>query len=166
MMINEDTIKSKPDEGTIITEEEFDIVAVGQRGKGNLKTHIFNILLLILVAGASFGMGKYLDLKGNQVPVVIRNEAVIGNSELEVNTDLVNGPEKIFDKNFTGAQVKGASTQNSSGIVVGSKNSNKYHYPWCSGAKRISDENKITFASINEARSAGYLPAANCKGLK
>lgn len=52
------------------------------------------------------------------------------------------------------------------GQVVASKTSTKYHFPWCSGAKTISDANKITFTSTEEARAKGYLPAANCKGLE
>lgn len=48
---------------------------------------------------------------------------------------------------------------------VASKNSNKYHLPWCSGAARIAEENKIWFASKEEAAAAGYTPAANCKGI-
>ena len=40
------------------------------------------------------------------------------------------------------------------------------YYPWCAGAKQISEKNKITFASTEEARAKGYTPAANCKGLK
>lgn len=48
---------------------------------------------------------------------------------------------------------------------VASKNSDVYHFPWCSGAKRISDANRITFTSKKEAEQAGYRPAANCKGL-
>jgi len=52
------------------------------------------------------------------------------------------------------------------GEVVASKTGTKYHYPWCSGAKTIAEANKIWFNSTAEAREAGYLPAANCKGLK
>ena len=52
------------------------------------------------------------------------------------------------------------------GVVVGSRNSDKYHYPWCSGAKRISDANKVSFASIEDARASGYVPAGNCPGLE
>ena len=48
---------------------------------------------------------------------------------------------------------------------VGSKNSDKYHLPWCSGAARIAEENKVWFASKEEAEAAGYTPAANCKGI-
>lgn len=51
------------------------------------------------------------------------------------------------------------------GQLVGSKNGTKYHYPWCSGAERIKEENKIWFQSAEEAKRAGYTPAANCPGL-
>jgi len=48
---------------------------------------------------------------------------------------------------------------------VGSKNSNKYHLPWCSGARRIAEHNKVWFSSKAEAEAAGYTPAGNCKGI-
>ena len=53
-----------------------------------------------------------------------------------------------------------------SGVVVAAKNGTKYHYPWCSGATRMKEENKIYFESVEKAREAGYEPAANCKGLE
>ena len=53
-----------------------------------------------------------------------------------------------------------------SGEVVASKSGTKYHLPTCSGAKSIKPENLITFATIAEAKAAGYTPAANCKGLQ
>lgn len=51
------------------------------------------------------------------------------------------------------------------GKIVGSKNGSKYHYPWCQGAERIKEENKVWFATAAEAKRAGYTPAANCPGL-
>ena len=51
------------------------------------------------------------------------------------------------------------------GMVLGSSNGSVYHYPWCSGALRIKEENKIWFASIADAESKGYKPASNCPGL-
>jgi len=51
------------------------------------------------------------------------------------------------------------------GAYVGSKTGKTYHLPWCSGAKRIKEENKRWFVSKNEAENAGYRPAANCKGI-
>ena len=46
--------------------------------------------------------------------------------------------------------------------VVVSKNSDKYHYTWCSGAKKIKPENQIWFDSDKEAESKGFTLAGNC----
>lgn len=51
------------------------------------------------------------------------------------------------------------------GAYVASKKSDKYHLPWCSGAKRIAEENKIWFATKEEAEKAGFEPAGNCPGI-
>lgn len=48
---------------------------------------------------------------------------------------------------------------------VASKNGTKYHALWCSGAKTISEANKIWFSTKEEAEARGYTPAANCKGI-
>jgi hypothetical protein len=51
------------------------------------------------------------------------------------------------------------------GQYVASRNGSVYHFPWCSGAQRIQDTNKVWFASKQAAEQAGYRPAKNCKGL-
>ncbi len=58
-----------------------------------------------------------------------------------------------------------ATSSPQAGQVVASKNGTKYYLPSCAGASRISDANKVRFASAAVATSAGYTPAANCKGL-
>ncbi len=52
-----------------------------------------------------------------------------------------------------------------SGSVIASKNGTKYYLPWCAGADRISDTNKVWFASVETAQAQGYAPASNCKGF-
>ena len=54
---------------------------------------------------------------------------------------------------------------NQNGLYVGSINGKIYHLPWCSGAIRIREENKVWFVSKEEATQKGYSPAANCKGI-
>lgn len=49
--------------------------------------------------------------------------------------------------------------------VVASKSGTKYYLPRCAGADRISDANKIWFASAVAATRAGYTLAVNCKSL-
>lgn len=46
---------------------------------------------------------------------------------------------------------------------VGSRRSNKYHYPWCQWAKKINPHNLVTFRSVKEAQEAGYIPCKVCK---
>ena len=51
------------------------------------------------------------------------------------------------------------------GKYVASRSGTKYHLPWCSGAKRIKEKNKIWFETEEAARAAGLTPAANCPGI-
>lgn len=46
---------------------------------------------------------------------------------------------------------------------LGSKSSNKYHYPDCKWAKKISPKNLVTFMTAEEAVKAGYVPCKVCK---
>ncbi len=95
------------------------------------------VLVIILVALISFGLGRLSKIGESRVPITIENLPAAVNES--VPTD------KIF---------------------VASKNGTKYHYPWCSGAQSIKEENKIWFSTAEEAKKAGYEPASNCKGLK
>lgn len=51
------------------------------------------------------------------------------------------------------------------GKFLASKNGTRYYLPTCAGAKRIKEENKVWFATVEEARAKGLTPAANCPGL-
>jgi methylphosphotriester-DNA--protein-cysteine methyltransferase len=67
----------------------------------------------------------------------------------------------------TSSQKQAVSAQKTviKGSFVASKSGKAYHLPWCSGAKRIKEENKIWFQTKEEAEKAGYHPAGNCEGL-
>lgn len=112
---------------------------------------LFIAIIIVMVAFISFGLGRLSKIKENKPPITIEN---IGAAIGEIRS--ISGPE-------TGQEAPAAPVQE--GLLVGSKNGTKYHYPWCSGAQRIKEENKVWFSSIEEARKAGYTPAANCKGL-
>ena len=61
----------------------------------------------------------------------------------------------------TGDNIPSAVSQTSEkGLFIASKNSNKYHWPWCSWAKKIKAENQIWFQTEAEAQAAGYSPCA------
>jgi len=107
---------------------------------------IFLAAIIILVSFASFGLGRLSKIREEKTPITIEN---ITNTSAEAGESVA----------------KKAAYQKTGGIVA-SKNGSKYHFPWCSGALRIKDSNKVWFSSTKEARSAGYTPAKNCKGLK
>lgn len=48
-------------------------------------------------------------------------------------------------------------------MYVGSKESNKFHLPTCTWAKKIASENLIQFRNRDDAVSAGYEPCGVCK---
>ena len=103
---------------------------------------LFYGVLIVAVAVASFGLGKQSVGEGGPVSAT--------------NTSF----EQIVEVGDTSQRIA-----SSTGTVVGYKNSDKYHLPWCSGANRIAEANKISFANVAAAKAAGYKPAANCPGL-
>ena len=113
---------------------------------------------IILVGTLGFGLGRWSKIEENKTPVLIENP--VGE---QVAPTLSRGPDRSVGTSLA-TSTKNIPSQKT-GTLVGSKNGTKYHYPWCSGAQRIKEENKIWFASVEEAKRAGYTPAANCPGL-
>lgn len=116
---------------------------------------------VILLGGISFGLGQLsvLEEQGERVALcdapALQNTGV-GNS--------LNTPTIGVSVNNTSA-ILGVSSTTQQETYVASKNGSVYHFPWCSGAQRIKEENKVWFRTKEEADRAGYRPASNCKGL-
>ncbi len=104
----------------------------------------FYATLILLVGVASFGLGR---LSVVEQPVVMQQAAKATLSAQHTASV---------------AAAKATTTRR----LVGSVNGTKYHYQWCPSAGMISEENRVYFASSEEARTAGYTPAANCAGLE
>lgn len=117
--------------------------------------------VIILVAFLSFGLGHLSGISEIKPKVSICSEALSGEAP-------VLGEEGSRETPVSGIPLRaaaGESVQIEEGGYVASKNGGKYHLPWCSGAQRIKEENKVWFKTKAEAEAAGYTPAANCKGL-
>ncbi len=109
-----------------------------------VKQHESDIILtvaLILVALISFGIGLLVDFSDNEKPIIIQN------------------PE--FNPQQTASIQESANQPTKQRILVGSINSNKYHWPDCPSAKKITPENQIWFNSEQEAKEAGYVRCGN-----
>ena len=138
---------------------------------GNFKRFVTDsesvlVILIISVALGSFWLGrlsaqdnmteKQTSMPDSPSPSAYRPSSIdfVGRGENATSTDVVGGDVASVVVPF--ALEDG---------YVASKSGTKYHLPWCSGARRIKEENKVWFATKEEAEAAGYTPAANCKGL-
>lgn len=115
---------------------------------------LFLILVVVLAGSLGFGLGRLSKLESSRTPIRIETPAAP-----------VLAGESGSALPSTGPKASPAEKAGGQGQVVVSKNSTKYHLPTCAGAKAIKEENKIWFASAEEASRAGYEPAANCPGL-
>lgn len=106
------------------------------------------IITIVLLGVLSFGLGRLSAADSKPYPVTLCED--------------VNKPEATLQNE---ASVVTALSPQETGQYVGSKNGTVYHLPWCSGAKRIREDNKVWFTTKAEAEAAGYRPAANCKGI-
>jgi hypothetical protein len=169
-IINQDDTESKVKEEYLFPDD------FGDKNESNLKQRFVGFLespwwfvtIIILVIICAFSIGRISAIENNKEPVrVIQNKPV-------PNEIVDTAKQPAIDQNnrvqaaspVLSDQIEATPVPSDSGQVVASKSGKKYHYPWCGGAKQIAEKNKIAFSSIEEARAAGYTPAANCKGLK
>ena len=96
------------------------------------------ILVIFLVAFASFGLGRLSATEAARPPVSIGQ-----------------APEE--------GEPRGMAV---GGLFVASRTGSVYHYPWCGGASQIKTGNQIWFKSEEAAQAAGYAPSKSCKGLE
>ncbi|MBI5004743.1 MAG: hypothetical protein HZC04_00975 [Candidatus Lloydbacteria bacterium] len=122
---------------------------------------IFTVLLIVLVSSASFGLGRLSGLEEKRTPIRIEQSAAAISAVAQKEGM---APEAKKGTAGLSESLSGASAVQA-GSFVASKNGTTYHFPWCSGALRIKDENKIWFDTKEAAERAGYHPAGNCKGL-
>ena len=108
------------------------------------------IIGIVLVALVSFGAGLLIDLSGNSQDIIIQNP-----------TPNINPLDLTTGQAASAQQLLPTEKQAEQGVLVGSVNSNKYHWPDCSFAKRIAEQNQIWFNSEEEAQNAGYIPCGS-----
>ncbi len=125
-----------------------------------IENELFIVLAIILVALISFGLGRLSKIRENKTPITIENASESTPQEPAIGDKAAGGSSG--GANYGGSTSIVGSNEK---LYVASKNGTKYHFPWCSGAQTIKEENKIWFSTKEEAEKAGYTPAANCKGL-
>jgi hypothetical protein len=124
----------------------------------NTARNILIALLIILIGGAAFALGKISRIFEARKPIEILYDTTLQNA---TTTPIVAEPP-LGEKATTTVQ---KPAPKATGKYVGARTGTKYYLPSCSGANRIKEENKVWFATAEEAESRGYTPAANCEGI-
>lgn len=116
------------------------------------KSDLYVAALIFLVGLGSFGLGRLSILWPQREPITIEPSTHYNTEKIQSNIEI---PHE-----------SALSPQRSTpGKYVASKHGAVYHFPWCPGALKIKEENKIWFNTKEEAERKGYRPAANCEGL-
>lgn len=113
-------------------------------------------VLIVLVSITSFGLGRWsvVDTIENTKPIeAVQMQAslpatLVGSVQTPTSTEIVTKDVSKVEQKY-----------------VASRKGTKYHLLWCAGAKSIKEENKIYFATKEQAQKSGYSPASNCKGI-
>lgn len=140
---------------------KLSVSSLKDRFSGNGATsRYYTATIVILVGLSSFGLGRLSIQDDNKEPIIIEESSQMAESSTIADAFIAGKLQvSAVSKSVSAPTAQG-------GKIVASKNGTKYYFPWCSGASRIADTNKIWFNSEAEARSRGLQPAANCKGLR
>lgn len=112
------------------------------KSKINFDKQVFLlIIVVVLVGGASFGLGR-LSVNGEREDNVIIENKVVNDQETGYNKEEALNGEKRY---------------------VASKNGTKYYSRDCSGANRIKLENQIWFKNREDAEKSGFTYSSTCK---
>ncbi|MCX6766448.1 MAG: hypothetical protein NT170_01535 [Candidatus Moranbacteria bacterium] len=119
---------------------------------------------IVLVAAISFEAGYLHGQNNKQEPVVVNKAATTeaasaSSCPTQAQTNNLNNSSA----NSKPTSIENIATvDNQKCAFVASKSSNKYHLPTCQFAQKIKPENKICFASADEAIQRGYQGAKCC----
>lgn len=116
------------------------------------KSDIFIAVIIFLASITGFGLGRLSVLWPEKPPIRIL--------DVKEGIGTQNTPQPVANS----APIPTAKNKYPARYLA-SKSGSYYHYPWCAGAQKIKEENKVWFNTKEEAEAKGYKPAGNCPGL-
>ena len=129
-----------------------------------MKRMLALFLAVLLLTGCTAKTAKREPDKERETETIAVTDAKVGSSPEvpEPEEPIVQEqPEVPIAPSFD-RPVAETTSQKSSGVYVGSIDSDKYHNPGCRFAKEILPENEIWFDSIEDAQNSGYSPCGGC----
>ncbi len=122
------------------------------------------LVIVLLLCGIFFYLGR-ISLQMSRSSEAIEVSYSTDNVIQTANVSLSNNASTSTIVEVAQKSSTSVSSIVNDGNVIGAKTSKKYYFPWCGTVKRIKAENQVFFRTISEAKSAGYVPGGNCKGL-
>ncbi len=123
-------------------------------------TDLFTAVVIFLIGMGGFGLGRVSVLWREKTPLEITEPG---------GAEAAQEPSSPFGagdgQTASAANSARTSAGDARGRYIASRSGAFYHYPWCPGAAKIKEGNKIWFATKEEAVAKGYKPASNCPGL-
>lgn len=117
------------------------------------------IIILILTALGSFGLGRWSsELSAGENPVVL-----LEGKPLTATAAAALVPVATTSTGVPNAAPSSGSTSSAGKTIVASSKGTKYYFTWCSGAKSLSEANKIYFTTEAEAQAVGLTKSSTCK---
>ncbi|MGE5540955.1 MAG: hypothetical protein ACM3TU_01575 [Bacillota bacterium] len=122
------------------------------------------LLVVLLASTASFGLGVLAGREAGQGDRGIWIEDATTTASLPA---AVASAPAVAEATAPKIPVvpAGTTVTPTTGKYVASKNGTKYYLPSCSSANRIKPENRVWFATVEDAEASGRTPASNCPGL-
>lgn len=160
MTIAETTRGGKRREGALASTQRAEIGPKPVGTSSSLKWYSDWILIgsVLLSSSLSFGLGwlAHEEVQGGEGVLVEQGASSTAVAPIPVEPSLA--------RPITPSTPAAAAAPVAGGYVA-SKSGTKYYLPWCGSVSRIKEENKVWFATKEEAEAAGYKPATNCKGM-
>lgn len=125
---------------------------------------VVTVTAAVLLVALGYLAGLWTAEARREAPIVFESsvpeDAVLSDADVQklleqtVRNDAGTGEDRAV------AGGSGAVSGASEGDIVASVNGKKYYFSSCREISRIKEENRITFATEQEARDAGYEPSA------
>ena len=122
------------------------------------------VLAALLLTGCAAKTTKREPDKERETETIAVTDAKVGSSPEvpEPEEPIVQEQPEVRIAPSFDEPVAETTSQKSSGVYVGSIDSDKYHNPGCRFAKEILPENEIWFDSTEDAQNSGYSPCGGC----
>lgn len=144
-------------------QESFSRLSLFLKSIREKQSDIILVIGVILIALIGFGLGQLTAPGQKCQPLIIEDRGydqftAEGAQKLNSQPQMPEGTASLMGGliNSSLRDATNSPQAGQKGVFVASKNSNKYHWPWCSFAQKIKPLNQVWFSSEAEAQTAGY----------